>query len=203
MTGTIALSPNVMFFGPGGGPGGPGGGPGGPGGGGFGGGGFFGGPGGPGRGRGPGGFGPGPGGGWFGRHGGPGPWGHGMFGPGPGMYGPMGFRGPMMGPGMMGPGMMGPRSFYGPYGPGPWGFGAGRGPGGCFGWGHFGHPRGWFGGWFGRYPSYMWYPGYYHMRPLSSGVERATPNGTNTTVNPTKTGPMAKLRSWWYTNFWY
>ena len=51
MTGTIALSPNVMFFGPGGGPGGPGGGPGGPGGGGFGGGGFFGGPGGPGRGR--------------------------------------------------------------------------------------------------------------------------------------------------------
>lgn len=179
MTGTIALSPNVMFYGPG--PGGPG--PGGPGPGG-GPGGFFGGPGG--FGPGPGGpFGPhgphGHGGGWFGRHGGPygphGPMGMGPYGPGP--HGPMG---------------MDP---HGPYGPGPWGFGFGRGPGGCFGWGRFGHPRGWLGGWMGIYPARLWYPGYYYRRPVG-------PSATSKeSVKPPRKSLFARFRDWFAYNFWF
>ena len=203
MTGTIALSPNVMFYGPG--PGGPG--PGGPGPGG-GPGGFFGGPGG--FGPGPGGpFGPhgphGHGGGWFGRHGGPyGPRGpHGPYGPmGMGPYGP----GPMgmgpYGPGPMGPIPHGPMGVsnggpYGPYGPGPWGFGFGRGPGGCFGWGSLGHPRGWFGGWLGIFPARLWYPGHYIRRPVG-------PSATSKEfVNPPRKSLFARFRDWFAYNFWF
>lgn len=193
-----STSNNVMFFGPSPGPGGPGGpmgpGPGGPGG-----------PGGPmGPGPGPG----GPGGGWFGRHGGP--WGAGM-----------GPRGPMMGSGMMGPGMwgmpgadriprmpmnpggpmgIGPASAYGPYGPGPWGWGPGKGPGGHFGWGSLGHPRGWMHGWFGLFPLTKWYPGRYFRRPLPGTQNPET--GEFADPIPREKSLFARFRDWFRFNFW-
>ncbi len=196
---TIALSnpnPNVVFYGPGpGGPGGPG--PGGPGGPGPGPGGFFGGPGG--FGPGPGGpFGPhGPSGGWFGRHGGP----HGPHGP----HGPYGPHGPMgMGPYGPPPLSHGPNSVsnggpYGPYGAGPWGWGPGKGPGGHFGWGSLGHPRGWMHGWFGLYPLTKWYPGRYFRRPLPGTHE----TGEFVDPIPRKKSLFARFRDWFAYNFWF
>ena len=157
----------------------------------------------------------GPGGGWFGRHG------YGMGFRGPGMMGPG-----MMGPGMMGPGMMGPVTMNpgsinpahrvssglnatgpcGPWGIGPWRFGPGRGPGGCFGWGRIGHPRGWFGGWFGLYKASNWYPGFYHPRALpyyGTGNKAATSSNEFADPIPRKKGLIARFRDWYAYNFWH
>ena len=111
---------------------------------------------------------------------------------GPGMMGPYG-RGPMMGPGMMGPGLMRPYG-RGPMMHGGYGFGWGRG------FGMFGGPFGWFGGfglgWFGR--GIM--RGY--MPTKTPNIENNVASKTGYKVPETRKVPnyglLDKIRAWFH-----